>query len=231
MNFNEIIEPFEKVGIAPIKVLRSPEFSEDNDIILEENIPPFLNCLKAFNVPAFFISVVKFDETEFIHETDIDGEYEDIDLTKHEQKLISYKKYIGEPCYFELFAPIGTKMIRTMIPVDWYKTFYDLKEKVLQQIEKTEEKGIEELELQKSMEVLKQKELADTLLKKLRALSKNKDFCDFASKTKQTQIAIKAYAEELIPELEALGEKILKSEISELTGKIRARKSIKNITS
>ena len=120
MDFNEIIEPFEKVGISPIKVQRSPDFSEDNDIILEEDILPFLNCIKAFNVPAFFILVAKFSETEFIHETEIDGEYEDIDLTKYEQKLIPYKKYIGETCYYELFAPIGTKMIRTMIPVDWY---------------------------------------------------------------------------------------------------------------
>ena len=232
MEFSDIIEQVKGAGSKPIKVLRPPEDDDNNDIILEESITSFLSCTKAFDVPVVFIYAGKFDEDEFKYESEsyIYGEDEYIDLDKIEPKLKAYRKHIGEHCFFELTAPIGVRMVRAMIPVEWWDEFNILKEKVVQKIEEREEQYFHKIETENEIEAEKQRALVNSLLEKLQALTKNKDFCKFASKTKQTQRAILTFAVELMPGLRQIDEKILKTKIAELADTIRIRKEFKNKT-
>jgi hypothetical protein len=228
MNFARIIEFFKAENIKVVRVLRPTEDKDSLDIIIEDDLSEFLVCLNAFELPIAFIYIETFEEHDFETESNIDGNDGPINLVSIDSKLKSFAKHVGESCLFELSAPIGNRMIKTIITTEWWDEFNDIKNKALQYIKEQEEKFFQRIEQEREAESEKQGRNISSLLKKLRAMSKDEKFCDFVLTNRQSQRAILIYAVELLPELSDLDEKILKDEIAKLADKIRVKKILKS---
>ena len=74
---------------------------------------------------------------------------------------------------FELIAPIGDRLVRSMIPTDWLSDFFQAKDKVLEEIEEHEERYFQKMSLDKKVEDEKRQAYFNNIQKDLRALRKN----------------------------------------------------------
>lgn len=228
MNLSEIYISFIEAGITPIKTLRQPEDKDDSDIIIGDDMSSILDCLDAFEIPAVFIFAGTLDSDKFLSEARVDsyGNEEYIDFSQIEPKLKSYKKYIGEHFVFELTAPIGNRMLRSLIYTEWFEGFMELLENAQQRVHENDELENQKTNMERQEQEEKQQQYIDKIIGRLRALNKDVDFSSFVLKSTTTKSAALAYVTKTIPELKQLDERHLKIELTSLIDEIKVQNII-----
>lgn len=211
-------------GLHPVLV-RLPEDKDESESVarFQGTLDEFWVAAKALGAKAVFLEVLRMDESDFerdvsdedvprIDEEDDDsGDDGTLDLVKAVPAISRFRKYVGKDCAFILIAKGGVDEIGLMLTEPWWDEFQEEGDKVVAKWagEQNERYGEQEAEHEKQNEVL---------LESLRGLISDRAFC-----TQRTQAAMMAYALEKFPDLEDLGDQVLKPEIQRLRAKIEAK--------
>lgn len=203
------------------------------DLVFIGSLYEYLDAVKILGGRAIFVSTISMSDEHLIytpkqtsssvtnwpfpthfHEADEDSEIYEYDLCSVKPELEEYKKRIGENGYFELSGCNLTYSIYE----PWMQEMEVLRAEAQEIIDEEilGEEG-ERLALQEEQDAEEQVKL-DEAVKKLKALISDRNFVRLS-----TQMAMRAYAIDKIPELENLDEAELKREIQNLGAKIQAR--------
>jgi len=214
MTLTELDALLSDAGLYPILV-ESLDNHNSRSLAFVGSLEGFILAAKVLDSNALFISTTSVAEEHFYFAetsaTDSIGETEEIDLCKIVPKLKFYKDKIGECGIFDLCTSSTKANLSFSITEDWMQS--------LAQLLAEARERVEEMSLLTQSE-LRAKEAARTkaVINKLRTLVKDQDFARLP-----TQLAMRAYAIDKIPELEEVHESELKREIQELRAKIQAR--------
>lgn len=219
MTYEEVVSQIEGANLYPIRV----EEIEDSHTDLEfaGDLHNFLSAAKALRAEVIFLSVMSLSESTFAPYVpgtskeyimyDDDRTEMNYDLCKVLPELGEFKKMIGVPGQFDLLAPNQVRSLKFSIIEDWWVNFVECFSEAhfladQQYGEKVAERRAEE------------QDKRDKVLAKLRRLVSDKSFGKLP-----TQIAMREYALDKIPELADIDESELKQEIQSLKAKIQAR--------
>lgn len=213
MKLSELLSQLREDGLFPIRVESIPE--SRNDLVFTGSLGEFIQAAKAIQSPVIFVSAIILSEEHFLgNNLDIDDENDDdeyIDLCKVVPELENLKSRIGEDGQIELSVPGPIGSLTLAIVEEWMVTFAELHSQALQLLRqevietRAQETEVEDVRTQH-------------LLRNLRGLITDKDFVRLP-----TQRAMLAYALDDFPELEILGENVLRVEIQNLKAKIDAQ--------
>lgn len=213
MKLSELLLQLREDGLFPIRVESIPE--NRNDLVFVGSLSEFTQAAKAIQSPVVFVSAIILSEEHFLRDNpDADDENNSdqyVDLCKVLPELENLKSRIGEDGQIELSVPGPKGSLTLAIVEDWMVTFAELHSQALQLLQqevletRVQEDAVEEARTQH-------------LLRNLHGLITDKDFVRLP-----TQRAMLAYALDDFPELETLGESVLRVEIQNLKAKIDAQ--------
>lgn len=237
MNPKEVLESIASNGLFPIRIEGSTEKYESEGLPVIGDFAEFMKVAKVLNAKVVFVTIRTLQEADFIYEIDggsydedeldedIDddfineGEYpKEISLPTILPTISEYKKYVGKECVFKLSIRSEESILDYYLYESWWNELVKLREEAIEQIDEDEHKVMQKVEEnRKKLEEerrVKEKELCS----KLRKLISDKDFVRIP-----TQVAMKAYALDKIPELSELNASKFTIEIQELNGRIIAK--------
>jgi len=203
-----------------------PDDDTDQLPRFEGTLDEFWVAAKALETKAMFLVVMQIEESDFqkdissenvpridADEEDdaFDGEKHTIDLEEELPSISKFRQHIGKDCAFILIAKGGFAELDFLITEKWWDEFQEEAEKAVELWMDQRGKQFEEGEAET-------RKRTTELLALLKALMGDHEFCLL-----KTQRAMLAYAIEKIPELEELGEAILKPEIQILHARIEAK--------
>ncbi|MGZ5627854.1 MAG: hypothetical protein ACXWFA_14105 [Methylobacter sp.] len=214
-SFMALIELLSKLrgeNLFPIRVESIPDRTYDLEFV--GSLSEFIEAAKAIQSPVVFVSTITLSEDDFLwdnpdsDEIDID-EY--VDLCRYVPELKEYKSKIGENGHIDLCASGLNSHLKFAVVEDWMAIFEGLHSQAVEML-----RGA-------SLEKQAQEEAAEDarikhLLNNLRGLITDMNFVRLP-----TQRAMLAYALDDFPELETLGERVLKVEIQNLKARIDAQ--------
>lgn len=218
MTAAELKELIVKNGLHPVPVLNAGGDSEDMPRF-EGTLDEFWAAAKALSSKVVFLQVHQMDEDDLKRPVSNEDSYrpgeEDegdiIDLEEVAPSMSKFRKHLGKDCAFILTAKGGFADIDYLLTEPWWDEFQ-------QEASRAVDTWTERREAEKAEESAENEKKNDELLKQLRALIGDKEFCRL-----RTQRAMLAYALEKLPELEELEEFVLKPEIQTLHARIEAR--------
>lgn len=220
MTATELKELIVKNGFHPVPVL-SPDGDDDKLARFAGTLDEFWAAAKALSTKVVFLMVHQMDDSDFersasndspsYRDDDEDDDGEMIDLEEVLPSISKYRKHVGKDCAFILVTKGGCAEIDYLLSEPWWIEFQEDAAKAV-------ETWMERHEAETEAEEAETEKRNNELLKQLRSLISDKEFCCM-----RTQRAMLAYAIEKLPELEELGEFVLKPEIQTLHARIEAR--------
>ncbi len=151
------------------------------------------------------------EENDENYENADDNYPKEISLYTILPEISEYNKYISKECVFKLSLQSEKFILDYYYYEPWWNEFIELGEKAIEKIDENKDSIIQKIEEE-------QRKKDKTLISQLKELINEKDFTRLP-----TQVAMKAYAIEKIPELVELSENKLKLEIQKLNGRIVAK--------
>ena len=209
MNLTELSGQVRAQGLYFIQVESLPDRSYDN-LSFVGTLAEYLEAARALGANAIFVSTINLAEEHFYYQG-TDKAEGPIDLCAFDPDLRSFKKRIGEDGSFDLSIPINSGNLIFSILNEWMQTLAELLTSARALVE----------DQRLSDQATKQAQISaqsQSLLKQLRSLVNDKDFARLP-----TQLSMRAFAVDKYPELETLGESVLKREIQDLRAKIQAK--------
>lgn len=183
----------------------------------------FWTAAKALGSKVVFLMAMQMDEADFQREVpsedvpplpegddEFDGEYL-VDLLERQPALSKYRKFVDADCAFILQAKGGIADLEFFLAEAWWEEFQQDAEKVIESWIAERARRAEDCRAERGRR-------AEGLLKQLRALINDQEFCG-----QRTQRAMLTYAIDKYPDLEELGEITLKPEIQRLRDRIEAK--------
>lgn len=214
MTLNDVLPKLREERLFPILVEAIPEHGDDLEFVGSLN--EYIEAAKALQATVIFVSTLTLSKEGFCwHSPEADDDETDpedpVDLCVVVPDLKDYMNRIGQHGRIELSIPLRKGSLKMAMVEDWMDAFIELRfqaQKLLQQAflekqaqeEETEEAGRQHL------------------LGNLRGLISDEGFVRLP-----TQKAMLAYALDDFPELEILGENLLKKEIQNLKARIDAQ--------
>ncbi len=241
MNTAELLGKITPHDLFPIRVEGSTEKEEGGGLTFIGNFEEFIKAAKALNAKVVFVFTRILQESDFMYEVE-DGLYDEDDLgatTDNEDfdddktepeppkeiylptilpSIREYKKYIGIECVFKLSLQAETSFLDYYLYESWWNEFVELREKAIEKIEEDEYKIMQKVEESRKKLEEERRVKEKTQISQLKKLINDKDFVRLP-----TQLAMKAYALEKIPELTELNPSTLTIEIQDLNGRIIAK--------
>lgn len=207
-----------------------------SDLTFVGTLDEYVEAIKTLGGAAIFVSTICVTEDRFTYspnrmenpigmwpfptttqDEEIETENEEIeeyDLCSVAPELARYKEKIGADGYFELSACNLTYSIYEQWMQEMEILRIDAQELIDQEIEEEEEARLAVQEEAQAEEIAK----LETAVKKLHALVSDRNFSRLP-----TQLAMRAYAIDKIPELDNLDDSELKREIQTVAAQIQAR--------
>lgn len=235
MTLVELTKIFASKDILLIRIEDMPD--QRDDMVFVGTLDEYLEAIKVLGGRAIFVNTIEIVEEDFAyipgqirnainwphpiysHSEEEGEEIYEYDLCSVVPELENYKPRIGEIGYFDLSACHLTYSIQE----EWMQNFDTLHTEA-QEIVDAEIVSDKELQLAEQEEAQAEEvAILEVAVKKLHALISDKVFVRLP-----TQLAMRAYAIDNIPELENLDEAQLKREIQDLGAKIQARNLSRN---
>lgn len=216
MTLAELSSQLHGEGLFPVRVESIPE--NHDDMVFVGSISEFIQAAKAMQSSIVFVSTFTLSEEHFLRISPDEDEDEDdvgepIDLCQVVPELNNLKGRIGQDGHIDLSVPGSKGSLTLRIAEDWIFTFAELHSQALRLLRQVSlEKRAQEEALEEAR--------THHLLRNLRGLVTDKAFARLP-----TQKAMLAYALEDFPELESLGEEVLRNEIQNLKARIDAQGS------
>ncbi|RVU35478.1 hypothetical protein EOE67_13990 [Rheinheimera riviphila] len=219
MTYDEVVSQVES---AALHVIRVEEITDSHaDLEFAGELTDFLKAAKALRAEVAFVSVMTLSESTFSpyvpgrsnEYIDYDNEPAEIefDLCKLLPELGKYKKMVGIPGHYALLVPYRDKGLKFSIIEDWWINFVECFSEARLLADQRYRNLADERLAEEQAE-------RNKILEKLRKLVSDKNFGNLP-----TQIAMREYALEKIPELSEIDESELKHEIQSLKARILAR--------
>lgn len=202
---------------------------EGHDMTFSGTLPEYFQAVKAMGATAVFVSTTDVSEALFIYQNlndddsddgdendeeenngDSDHE-EEIDLCTIEPKLLPFKEKQGKPGSFNFLAAVAPFSLKFRVSELWWEEFVDLWSHAREVIEDQRAAEIHEIEAAEEKK-------DEIVLAKLRKLITDRRFVSLP-----TQLAMRAYAIEQIPDLGDYTDEFIRSEIQAMVAKIRAQ--------
>lgn len=237
MNPKEILESIVSNELFPIRIEGSADKDESEGLPVVGDFAEFMKIAKVLNAKAIFVTIRILQDTDFIYEIN-DGAYnegeldEDLDddfdseneypreiyLPTVLPTISEYKKYVGKECVYKLSIRSEESILDYYLYESWWNELVKLREEAIEQIDDDEHKVIQKIEENRKRLEEERRAKEKELCSKLRKLINDKDFVRIP-----TQVAMKAYALDKIPELSELSASKFTIEIQELNGRIIAK--------
>ena len=213
MQMNEVVETIRSAGLHPIRVELVNDHDEDMEFI--GTITEYLEAIKALDKKAVFVSSLVLAEDFFIYVNEDDNENSEIgdpiDLCSIVPALRNYKRRIGDVFCIELSAPLSLGGLRYSVEQEWFNSLSELLNEARNSIENDREVEWKKSELEEETRMA-------MLSESLSSLTRDKEFVKL-----RTQAAMREYALEKYPQLDALSVTDLKREIQQLAARIEAK--------
>lgn len=178
-------------------------------------ITEYFEAITALGKKAVFVGSLELTEDFFIYAYNDDEEdfeiNDQIDLCSIVPALKIYKKRIGDVFCIELSAPLSLGSLRYSVEQEWFNSLSELVNAARATIENDQETESKKLEAEKAVRMAM---LSDNLS----ALTRDKEFVKL-----RTQAAMREYALDKYPKLDALSATELKREIQQLAARIEAK--------
>ncbi|MCK9464153.1 MAG: hypothetical protein M0R80_31420 [Proteobacteria bacterium] len=226
MNLKEIRASLESAGLHTIVIQDSlwdtPLAEFGINLVMEGDLEDFIKSVKVLNENVVFINVSKLEEDDFIYELErydeLSGEDTTIDyrLSDVLHKIKDFETYIGQDCKFELSVFFKNQVLLFNQDEKWWTQFETLRGEAIGKI-----KDRENLRIGKLGEEISQKQ--QVLLDKLKTLITDISFVRLATRKNTTQLDMRTYAREAIPELRDLNEESFKQGLQQLRSEIKAQ--------
>lgn len=232
MNSEELFAILKGNGLHTIHIQVTAPTETNTVLKMVGELSDFIKSVKSLNENVVFVSILKFDESDFTYTPESDNgifdedEYleevipQPIDLSKILPKIHDYRKYLDRECAFELSVFFKNRVLKYCQAEEWWLQFQELRDNAIEQIvgqEDVRRKKLGEENIQRNQE----------LLDKLSTLIEDSDFVRLFTRKGATQRAMKSYALEAIPELQELNPELLSYGIQELNDSIRVKKTLK----
>lgn len=213
MTLTDLLSELRKENLFPIQVETIPEKSDD--LVFVGGLSEYVQAAKALQSAAIFVSAITLSKEHFLWsdpDADVDcDEDEGIDLCQIVPSLEEFTSRIGQDGHIDLSIPLPKGNLTLAIVEDWMRAFVELRSEAQDLLRQASQ---EKYEREEAAEEARRKHL----LKNLRGLISDEDFVKLP-----TQRAMLAYALEDFPDLETLGNGLLKSEIQDLKARIDAQ--------
>jgi hypothetical protein len=218
MNLAELKEKIRAEKIHPIHVEDSPHEDDSDGLSFCGNLDEYLQAIHALGKTVVFIATQEFNEDSFIHEVknksynddnEMEVSIEEIDLCLINPSLQRLKKEIGNIGVFKLSSSMSEDSLNFYIIKDWWVEYVEACYDAVQDIKNRKEEALKERKISK-------KEKENEIIKSLRNLLKDDNFCCI-----KTQRAMTSYASENIAGLDMLEPQVLRHEIQRLYDKLR----------
>jgi hypothetical protein len=180
------------------------------------SLEEYLDALRAVGALAVFIRATEFDEEDFFHAPEDEGnlpasESEYIDLRSVVPELRAFEKHRDTIAMYKLSGALAADSLNFVISEPWWMEFLKLRATATDQVDG--DRAASEAKSKADREAQDRKALAA-----LGGLMKDANFARLP-----TQKAMLAYALDRIPELQNVDELLIKVEIQDLNAKIRAK--------
>ena len=235
MNKHELFDKISSGGLIPIHVEDTTDREESTSLSFVGEFDEFIKAAQSLDEKVIFVSIRKLEENDFegeikfnfsdeIDYSDIDirheieSDYESINFLEISSSFKKYKEYLDKECVYKLSIKSLKVQVNFFIEEDWWKKFEEEKIKTVEKIYdrkliKVKEKYSELSKLNKE-----KKDKEQRILEKLRELINDPYFS-----TLPTQMAMLAYAEDNIENLNEVDPVLIKKEIQEMKAKIVAK--------
>jgi len=240
MNSKELMEKLTSKELFPIRVEGDADKEESEGLSFIGDFDEFLEAAKTLNTRVVFIVTRILQDSDFMYEVEgpsfnednsfNDDDEEDFDYKNEDEEpkeiylptivpsISEYKNYIGKECVFKLWLRSESCILDFYIYESWWNNFEELREKAIEKIEEDEYKIMQRVEESRKKLEEERRVRGKELVSKLRKLINDKDFVRLP-----TQLAMRSYALDKIPELAELEPSKLTSEIQDLNGRIIAK--------
>jgi hypothetical protein len=217
MDLVELKEKIRASKLHPIQVEDSIDPDDAEGLSFVGSLEEYLESVSVLDEKAIFIATEELTEENFVYELksrsfedDEDGvQFEEFELCEINPALKRFKAKIGEIGAFRLFSSLSKDNLNFYIIENWWEEYVAESVEIVEQIKADKQEAYERIKEGK-------KEKNDALVKAIRSLIKNEDFCKLS-----TQRAMINYANENIPDLDELEPKVFKLEIQKLYDKLK----------
>ena len=216
MELDALKERLRVAKLHPVHVEGSPLDDDVRGHTFIGSFEEYSDAVRAIGTPVVLIATLILEERRFWYAPDSEDEFsteetELSDIFQIAPRLQAYKTHIGKIAMYKLSAALATGTLNFFINEPWGLAFIKLWESAIDEVDGN--KAVAEAQLK----AYKQTKDRDAL-SALGALIRDSDFVRLP-----TQKAMIAYATEKIPELEAVDEFALRSEVQKLHAKIKAK--------
>jgi hypothetical protein len=206
-------------GLTPIQVEGSTDDEDVEGLIFVGDLNGFIQASKALNNKVVFVFKRQLQDEDFVYSTDdeedaIEDEEEllgDINLIDLMPDLRDFKEFVGQEAVFRLTIFSENIELNYFVHQEWWSRFIVMRDSAVDKVEENRES------IRDKIEETREKRETE-LVGKLKRLINDSEFTHLP-----TQIAMRGFAIEKIPELEELDERILRNEVQTLFARIRAK--------
>ncbi|MBM3978860.1 MAG: hypothetical protein FJ304_00980 [Planctomycetes bacterium] len=198
-------------GLFPIVVEGGIGENEAQGYRYLGDLDGFVHAAVALGAKCAFVASRTFVAGDLTMEEYNGEESVEVDLTTYAPDLVPYRARVGQCCGHRVWVSGPTATLTLLLPEPWWTAFGPAREGAIAAVHERRAAADEQEELE-------QQRRTEQLVQRLREFIKDKEFIQ-----QTTQLAMQAYAVETAPELEVLGDRVLKTEIQALDAKIKAK--------
>jgi len=217
MTIDALLQNLRTGGFVPIMVESLRQRSSDLRFV--GTLPEFLDAAKSLRSNVVFLSAPAISESHFrdreqaiaFGEHDEPEEVEEIDLCSVLPRLSKFRSKIGMSGQIDLAVPLHENNLAFSVLEDWWCEFVECHSEARRLAREKRRVDALQIEAEEDAET-------EALREKLRSLISDKDFAKLP-----TQRAMREYALDRYPELDALEHYDIKQELQDLKARIQAR--------
>jgi hypothetical protein len=211
----ELCDQLSAAGLFPIPVHAGVEREDIRGVLYAGDTAGFVAAAQALANRCVFVASRTLVDADFEYvDADglsVDGKSSVINLITTQPKLGEFKTHLGAHCGHRLWVGADRPALEHLVLSPWWDSFATSRENAIAAVVRDRDAAWARQEEEEESQ-------REALLHQLRGLITDPQFLKLP-----TQMAMHAYAVELVPDLEGLGEKALKAEIQALDAKIKAR--------